>query len=151
MNGRIHLKNMLFYGYHGDLAEENKLGQRFIVDLVLTLDIAEVVRTDALEATVDYVRVHEVCRELVEGKKVRLIETLAARIADTLCGLMDGIADETALPLGLMMQHVEAIRAIVRENAKGANHPLALALAEQLDEAATQKLVALAGAPSIVP
>ena len=58
--------------YHGDLAEENKLGQRFIVDLVLALDIAEVARTDALEATVDYVRVHEVCRELVEGKKVRI-------------------------------------------------------------------------------
>ena len=84
MNGRIHLKNMLFYGYHGDLAEENKLGQRFIVDLTLTLDIAEVARTDALEATVDYVRVHEVCRELVEGKKVRMIETLAARIAERL-------------------------------------------------------------------
>ena len=84
MNGRIHLKNMLFYGYHGDLAEENKLGQRFIVDLVLSLDIAEVARTDALDATVDYVRVHEVCRELVEGKKVRMIETLAARIAERL-------------------------------------------------------------------
>ena len=84
MNGRILLKNMLFYGYHGDLAEENKLGQRFIVDLVLTLDIAEVVRTDALDATVDYVRVHEVCRELVEGKKLRMIETLAARIAERL-------------------------------------------------------------------
>ena len=84
MNGRIHLKNMLFYGYHGDLAEENKPGQRFIVDLVLTLDIAEVARTDALEATVDYVRAHEVCRELVEGKKFRMIETLAARIAERL-------------------------------------------------------------------
>jgi 7,8-dihydroneopterin aldolase/epimerase/oxygenase len=84
MNGRILLKNMLFYGYHGDLAEENKLGQRFIVDLTLTLDIAEVARTDALDATVDYVRVHEVCRELVEGKKLRMIETLAARIAERL-------------------------------------------------------------------
>ena len=84
MNGRIHLKNMLFYGYHGDLAEENKLGQRFIVDLVLSLDIAEVARTDALEATVDYVRVHEVCRQLVEGERVRMIETLAARIAERL-------------------------------------------------------------------
>jgi 7,8-dihydroneopterin aldolase/epimerase/oxygenase len=84
MNGRIHLKNMLFYGYHGDLAEENKLGQRFIVDLTLSLDIAEVARTDALDATVDYVAVHEVCRQLVEGEKVRMSETLAARIAEKL-------------------------------------------------------------------
>jgi dihydroneopterin aldolase len=75
---------MLFYGYHGDLAEENRLGQRFIVDLALTLDIAEVVRTDALESTVDYVRAHEVCRQLVEDEQVRMIETLAARIAERL-------------------------------------------------------------------
>ena len=84
MNGRIHLKNMLFYGYHGDLAEENRLGQRFIVDLMLTLDIAEVARTDELESTVDYVRVHEVCRRLVEEERVRMIETLASRIAERL-------------------------------------------------------------------
>ena len=41
MTGKIHLKNMAFYGYHGALAEENTLGQRFLVDLTLTLDIAE--------------------------------------------------------------------------------------------------------------
>ncbi len=84
MTAKIHLKNMLFYGYHGDLAEENTLGQRFIVDLTLALDIAEVARTDALEATVDYVAVHEVCRKLVEEERVRMIETLAARIAERL-------------------------------------------------------------------
>ncbi len=92
MNGKIHLKNMLFYGYHGDLAEENRLGQRFIVDLALSLDIAEVARTDALESTVDYVAVHEVCRALVEEERVRMIETLAARIAEKLLGTFPRIA-----------------------------------------------------------
>lgn len=87
----------------------------------------------------------------IKGEGATFGYPLAARIADTLCALMDGIADDGALPLGLMMQHVEAIRAIVRENAKGDDHPLALALADQLDEAATQKLTAIAGAPSIVP
>ena len=46
----------------------------------------------------------------IKGEGATFGYPLAARIADTLCGLMDGIADETALPLGLMMQHVEAIR-----------------------------------------
>jgi dihydroneopterin aldolase len=75
---------MLFYGYHGDLAEENKLGQRFVVDLALALDFSEVARTDELESTVDYVAAHELCRKLVEEDRVRMIETLAARIADRL-------------------------------------------------------------------
>ena len=35
----IKLTGMEFFGYHGALAEENKLGQRFLVDLELYLDL----------------------------------------------------------------------------------------------------------------
>ena len=64
MTGRIHLKNMVFFGYHGARAEENTLGQRFLIDLVLTLDIAEAARTDDLNTTVDYAKVYALCRKL---------------------------------------------------------------------------------------
>ncbi len=112
MNGRILLKNMLFYGYHGDLAEENKLGQRFVVDLALTVDIAEVARTDALESTVDYVAVHEVCRRLVEEERVRMIETLAARIAERLLadfpriGAVDVTVKKPSVPMKGVLDYV---------------------------------------------
>ncbi len=80
MTGKIHLSNMAFFGHHGDVPAETELGQRFYVDLALTLDIATVARTDALNDTVDYVAVHALCRELMEGPPLKLIETLAARI-----------------------------------------------------------------------
>jgi dihydroneopterin aldolase len=82
MNGRIHLKNMTFYGYHGHLAEENALGQRFMVDLVLTLDIADAARTDALQHTVDYTQVFALCRDVLEQDRVKLLETLGSDIID---------------------------------------------------------------------
>ena len=82
MNGRIHLKNMVFYGYHGELAEENRLGQRFIVDLALSVDMAEAARTDDLKKTVDYVRVYDVCRQVMENDRVKLLETLAADLIE---------------------------------------------------------------------
>lgn len=82
MTGRIHLKNMAFYGYHGHHPEENALGQRFLVDLVLTADAGEAARTDSLAAAVDYTRVYEVCRRVVEKERVRLLETLASRLLD---------------------------------------------------------------------
>lgn len=82
MIGKIHLSNMVFYGYHGNLAEENKLGQRFVIDLALTLDIAEAARTDDLNTTVDYAKVYALCREIVERQRVRLLETLAGHIID---------------------------------------------------------------------
>ena len=82
MQGRIHLKNMAFYGYHGHHPEENSLGQRFLVDLVLTSDIDEAAATDSLTAAVDYVRVYGICRGVVEQERVKLLETLGRRIID---------------------------------------------------------------------
>jgi len=82
MNARILMKNLVFFGRHGDIPAERELGQRFIIDLTLSLDIAEVARTDRLDSTADYVAVYELCRAIVEGEPVNLLETLAARLVD---------------------------------------------------------------------
>jgi dihydroneopterin aldolase len=82
MTGKIHLKNMVFYGYHGNLVEENTLGQKFLIDLVLSLDISEAARTDDLHTTVDYAKIYALCRQIVEKDRVKLLETLANHIID---------------------------------------------------------------------
>lgn len=84
MQGRIHLKGMAFYGYHGHHPEENALGQRFLVDLVLSSDVSEAAATDSLAAAVDYVRVYNICRGVVEQERVKLLETLGLRIMDAI-------------------------------------------------------------------
>lgn len=45
---------MEFYGYHGVFKEENKLGQRFIVDLQAEVDLAKAGETDDLQYSVNY-------------------------------------------------------------------------------------------------
>ncbi|MBR0328475.1 MAG: dihydroneopterin aldolase, partial [Selenomonadaceae bacterium] len=50
---RITLTGMEFFGYHGVLPEENKLGQRFVVDLVLELDLHQAGLNDDLNATIN--------------------------------------------------------------------------------------------------
>lgn len=82
MQGRIVLKNMAFYGYHGHHPEENALGQRFLVDLALTADVAEAAATDDLASAVDYTKVYGLCRQVVERERVKLLETLGSRIMD---------------------------------------------------------------------
>jgi 7,8-dihydroneopterin aldolase/epimerase/oxygenase len=84
MKGRIHLSNMAFYGYHGHHPSENKQGQRFYVDLVLTLDIARAAASDRLSDTVNYARVHDICRRIVEKERVKLLETLCRKIMDAI-------------------------------------------------------------------
>ena len=62
---------------------------------------------------------------------------LAGRVADSLAKLLDGCPRE-ALPDALIHQHVDAIRAIVREDARGATNSSARALAHALIEAASK-------------
>lgn len=77
----IHLNNMEFYGYHGALPEETRLGQRFRVNLSLAVDLRAAGETDNLDETVNYAEVFDLCREIVEGEPKRLIESVAERIA----------------------------------------------------------------------
>lgn len=87
----------------------------------------------------------------IKGEAATFGYPLAARVAESLCHLLDGIADDDKVPADLVIQHADAIRAIVRETAKGTDHPLAVTLSDRLGEATTQMLVTINGAPSIAP
>ena len=112
MTGKIHLQNMVFYGYHGNLAEENVLGQRFLIDVVLTLDVTEAARSDRLDATVDYQRVYNICRQIVEKERMRLLEALANRLIDAVLeacprvSRMDVVVKKPSAPLGGALDYV---------------------------------------------
>jgi dihydroneopterin aldolase len=53
-----------------------------MIDLVMTLDITEAAQTDNLHATVDYVKVYGICRQILEHDRVKLLETLANHLLD---------------------------------------------------------------------
>lgn len=76
----ISISGMEFYGRHGVLAEENALGQRFVVDIKLYIDLQKAGKTDDLNDTVNYAQVYDCVKRIVEGEPVKLLESLAARI-----------------------------------------------------------------------
>ena len=78
---RILLEGMIFHGRHGTLLAERELGQPFVVDIELRLDLQAAGLSDDLTRTVDYSEVHRQAKEIVEGPPVNLTETLAERIA----------------------------------------------------------------------
>jgi len=77
----ISLVGITLYGYHGARPEERTLGQRFVVDVDVDVDLHDAAATDALEATVNYSEVYALVAEIVEGEPVNLLETLAGQIA----------------------------------------------------------------------
>lgn len=78
---KIIMYGLEFYGYHGLSPQEQALGQRFIVDVELFLDLRRAGLTDAPDYTVDYARVAGLIGKIVEGPSHKLIESLAERIA----------------------------------------------------------------------
>lgn len=78
---RILMQGLEFYAYHGVLAEEKALGQRFIVDLSLALELQAAGQQDDLTKTVNYGEVFETVRAIITGSKFALIEALAESIA----------------------------------------------------------------------
>lgn len=92
---KMRLSRMQFYGYHGVFPEENKLGQRFYVDLELSLDLSKAGQTDDLEQTVNYAEVYERVKRIVEGKPFRLIEALAENVASDVLHQYTSVNDVT--------------------------------------------------------
>ncbi|MHB1127645.1 MAG: dihydroneopterin aldolase [Bacillota bacterium] len=78
---KILLQGMEFYGYHGVLEEERRLGQWFTVDLELSCDLRLPGASDDLRDTVDYGDVYQQVQKIVTGNPFRLVEALAETIA----------------------------------------------------------------------
>ena len=77
----INLDNMEFYAFHGCYEEERVVGNRFRVDLSLTIDADIAAASNSVADTVNYLDVYLCVREEMM-KKSRILEHVAARILD---------------------------------------------------------------------
>lgn len=84
---RIVLAGMRFFGYHGALAEERRHGQEFVVDVEVETDLAAAGRSDDLGDTVDYRKVYDAAKSVVEGPARQLLEAVAGEIASRVLAL----------------------------------------------------------------
>lgn len=80
MLATIRLKSMRFHGRHGVLPEEAVLGQPWILDLDLVVDIAQAAASDDLGHTVNYAEVYTLCQTIVTTERFALIEALTHRL-----------------------------------------------------------------------
>jgi dihydroneopterin aldolase len=78
---RIELRGLRIFARHGVLEKERMSEQEFVIDAVLWLDTRPAAETDDVSKTVDYGALADRLVRLAEEPPVRLIETLAERLA----------------------------------------------------------------------
>ena len=77
--GRIYLKNIRLYAFHGCMDEEKKIGSDYVVNLVIDSDLNMSSHSDNLKDTVDYVSLHAIVKEEMSIRS-KLLEKVADRI-----------------------------------------------------------------------
>lgn len=81
---KIIIEDFECFGYHGVLKEEQILGQKFLVSIVLYTDTRSAGKTDCLEETLNYSDVCVMVRTFMSEQKFMLIEAAAEHMAEML-------------------------------------------------------------------
>jgi dihydroneopterin aldolase len=107
-------------GRHGLMAiNERDQPQPFVVDVELRRDLGPVADVDDLSATVDYVEITRVVREVVEQESFELVETLANAIAMRVLGIGgDSVRVKVGKPRPAMLVGVQEIAVVVERRAE---------------------------------
>ncbi|TMQ73571.1 MAG: dihydroneopterin aldolase [Candidatus Eisenbacteria bacterium] len=80
----IRLEGLSVFGHHGARPYEKEAGQRLEVDLELEPSDDRAERSDRLGDAVDYDRLYQTVREVVEHESFHLLERLAATTAEAI-------------------------------------------------------------------
>lgn len=80
---KINIKGLRLYAYHGVHPEENKLGQEFEIDLVLTV-VRPASRHDRLDQVLSYWDAMSTIKAVFTGKTFKLLENAAQTILESL-------------------------------------------------------------------
>ena len=84
---RIELQGMSFYGHHGVREAERDQTQEFRVDIEVEAKLEQAGQTDRLADTVDYTRLRQAAKDVIEGESVQLLESLAGAIAERILAM----------------------------------------------------------------
>ena len=79
----IFLKGIRFYAYHGVAPQENLIGNEYIIDLKLGVDISKAMQTDEVTDTVNYAEVYNVIKTEMDISS-KLLEHVGKRMLDAL-------------------------------------------------------------------
>ena len=81
MNSYIFLDNVRFFAYHGVGQQEREVGNEFVINLKLKVDIARAAETDDVTHTVSYADVYENVKAEME---------IPSKLLEHVCGMRQG-------------------------------------------------------------
>jgi 7,8-dihydroneopterin aldolase/epimerase/oxygenase len=79
--GTISLEGLEFFAYHGFYDEEQKVGNKYSLDITIYTDFDTAAKSDRLRGTVNYEELYRIAREVM-SERARLLEHIAWRLIE---------------------------------------------------------------------
>ena len=114
MIGTIELMNMEFYAYHGCFDEERTIGNYFLVDLWIDVDMKHCSKSDDIYDAFNYVIAYEIVKNEMELPS-NLLEHVAGRILQSLFDATNAIRNAKVRvsklnpPIGSKVERVSVV------------------------------------------
>jgi dihydroneopterin aldolase len=102
MSDVMFLTGLLIHAHHGVMEHEERVGQRFILDLELSLNLADAARSDKLADTVSYAAIAETATRAFTARSHKLVEAAAGAVVDA---ILAGFARVTAVKITVHKPH----------------------------------------------
>lgn len=84
MTDTIFVTGLVVHAYHGVGEDEGRIGQQFLIDLAVSMDLRGAAHSDKLAETISYADLIEVASRAFRAKRYRLVEAAAGAVADAL-------------------------------------------------------------------
>jgi 7,8-dihydroneopterin aldolase/epimerase/oxygenase len=84
MSDLIFLTGLVMHAHHGVMKHEGRFGQRFVVDLELTLDLSKAAASDRLADSVSYAAIAEEAELAFTGRSFKLLGAAAGALCDAI-------------------------------------------------------------------
>jgi 7,8-dihydroneopterin aldolase/epimerase/oxygenase len=84
MSDRIFVRGLLIHAHHGVMPHEENVGQRFVIDLELAIDLAPAGRSDKLADTASYSAIVDTATRAFTRESFQLVEAAAGVVAEAL-------------------------------------------------------------------
>ena len=81
--GKITLEGLEFFAFHGYYDEEQKIGNKYGVDITIETSLDKAGEDDKLSETIDYEELYKIIREEM-GQPSRLLENIGGRIMNSI-------------------------------------------------------------------
>lgn len=79
----IFIKGLKIFAYHGAIEQEHTTGAYYIIDVQISTDFSQSIKSDSLSGTINYAEVHDIIKREMSIPS-QLIEHVAGRIISSI-------------------------------------------------------------------